>query len=407
MRSIVASIFGSIRCSGAFLFPVLAGLVLTMSLSACVGADAPGTDTPTELRGVWLTNVDSDVLSSQEKIDAAMAFLAEHHFNAVFPVVWNDGYPLYPSAVADSVYGVRIDPAYEGRDPLAEIVEAAHEHGMAVIPWFEFGFSSGHGSPNPGPVLQAQPSWAARDTSGEVLTKNEFRWMNPYRPAVRDFLAALLLEVVRNYNVDGVQGDDRLPAQPVEGGYSAYTKALYAQSHNGQPPPTNPRDSSFMRWRANLLNDVAGRIYREVKAVDATLQVSWAPSVYPWSYHEYLQDWPTWIRDGHSDLVHPQVYRRDTARYRTTLESQRPDSLNLPASSRHNTYPGVLIKVGDYRISGAALLHAIRTNRAEGYDGEILFFYEGLRENGNALADTLRATVYREKARLPFSASGL
>jgi uncharacterized lipoprotein YddW (UPF0748 family) len=365
-----------------------------------VGCSTPDRPQP-ELRGVWLTNVDSNVLDRRSAIDSAMAFLAEHHFNAVFPVVWNDGYTLYPSAVADSVYGERIDPAYAGRDPLADVVDAAHAHGLAVIPWFEFGFASGYGPPNPGPILEARPSWAARDTSGAVLTKNGFRWLNPYRPDVRDFLAALVLEVARSYDVDGIQGDDRLPAHPVEGGYSEATRTLYAQQHDGRIPPA-PRDSAFKRWRADVLNAFAGRIHREVKAVDSTLQVSWAPSVYPWSYDEYLQDWPAWVREGHADLVHPQVYRRDSARYRQTLERQRPDSIGLSPNAQPRLYPGVLIKVGEYRISSEHLLHAVRANRAEGYAGEVLFFYEGLREANDLLADTLRATVYRDRVPLPF-----
>jgi len=44
----------------------------------------------------------------------------------------------------DTLIGQRIDPQYEGRDPLQEVVDAAHEEGLAVVPWFEFGFSSSY-----------------------------------------------------------------------------------------------------------------------------------------------------------------------------------------------------------------------------------------------------------------------
>ena len=36
-----------------------------------------------------------------------------------------------------------------------------------------------------------------------------------------------ILEVVKNYDIDGIQGDDRLPAMPAEGGYDAYTRNAY------------------------------------------------------------------------------------------------------------------------------------------------------------------------------------
>ena len=49
----------------------------------------------TELRGVWLTNVDSKVMDSRENIAEAMRFLAENNFNMVCRVVWNKGMNLY------------------------------------------------------------------------------------------------------------------------------------------------------------------------------------------------------------------------------------------------------------------------------------------------------------------------
>ena len=69
-------------------------LIVLLLLSPC----AAQTVQP-ELRGVWLTNVDSEMLSSRAAIAEAMQFLADHHFNAVLPVVWNDGVALYPSAI--------------------------------------------------------------------------------------------------------------------------------------------------------------------------------------------------------------------------------------------------------------------------------------------------------------------
>ena len=54
--------------------------------------------------------------------------------------------------------------------------------------------------------------------------------MNAIHPEVQDFILNLIEEVLINYEVAGIQGDDRLPAMPSEGGYSTYTKDLYKQS---------------------------------------------------------------------------------------------------------------------------------------------------------------------------------
>lgn len=105
------------------------------------------------IRGVWLTNTDSEVLSSQSTILEAMEFLADTGFNVVFPVVWNKAATLYRSKVMQQTFGWEIDSRYIGRDPLAEIVNAAHQVGIKVIPWFEYGFASSYNL-NGGRLLQ-------------------------------------------------------------------------------------------------------------------------------------------------------------------------------------------------------------------------------------------------------------
>ena len=392
---------------GVFLLAVVLGLTgsswprfFTSAAGDSGAARCASPPTDDELRGVWLTNVDSDVLDSRENIETAMDFLATHHFNVVYPVVWNDAATTYPSTVMDTLIGRRIDPQYEGRDPLRTLVEAAHERGIAVIPWFEFGFAASYKADG-GPILEKHPDWAGRDTSGALVTKNGFDWMNGYKPAVQDFVMDLILEVVRNYDVDGVQGDDRLPANPVEGGYSEYTKSLYRSEHDGQSPPADPRNEDWKQWRANKLSDFGRRVYDEVKAVDSSLVVSWAPSPYPFGYDEYLQDWPAWINRGFTDLIHPQVYRREVSEYKRFLTKQQSEEAGWDAENVLGFYPGVLMKVGDYRMTPEELKEVIRTNRQRGMEGEVFFFYEGLRENDDALADVLKS-CYREPATLPF-----
>lgn len=375
---------------------------MLLAAPGCASAPAPGlkAEAPVELRGVWLTNVDSDVLLSREAIAEAMQFLADHHFNVVYPVVLNGGMTTYPSATMEAVTGVRIDPRYAGRDPLAEIVAEAARHDIAVIPWFEFGFAASHRRGG-GPVLAARPEWAARDRDGGLLTKNGFEWMNAFHPEVQQFVLDLVLGVATVYDVAGVQGDDRLPALPSTGGYSETTRALYRAEH-GADPPRAYLDPGWLRWRADRLNAFAARLYREVKAVDPNLQVSWSPSPYPWGYQNYLQDWPAWAASGAADQIHPQVYRYSVDAYVATLASQGADALDLAPEADALVYPGVLMNVGDYVMTAEDLLGVVAHNRAQGYRGEVFFFYEGLRKNDDALADTLQATFYADRARRPF-----
>ena len=145
-----------------------------------------------KIRGVWLPNTDSLVLNSKQRIAEAMEFLAQTGFNVVFPVVWSKGFTVYPSQVMRKLFGIEIDPRYQGRDPLAELTQEAKRVGIAVIPWFEYGFASSY-SRNGGHLLAKKPDWAAIDRQGNLLTKNKFDWMNAFHPEVQDFLLSLIL----------------------------------------------------------------------------------------------------------------------------------------------------------------------------------------------------------------------
>ncbi len=354
-----------------------------------------------ELRGVWLTNVDSDVLLSREGIAEAMQFLADHNFNVVYPVVLNAGRTLYPSPTMAAVTGVEIDARYAGRDPLQELTEEAARHNIAVIPWFEYGFAASF-SLDGGPILQARPHWAARDRDGNLLEKNGFEWMNAYHPEVQQFILDLVLEVANGYDIAGIQGDDRLPAQPSEGGYSEFTQNLYRSENGGADPPRGWLDPDWLRWRADKLSDFGQRLYDDVKAVDPDYQVSFSPSIFPWGYRNYLQDWPTWVERGIADQIIPQNYRYDIGAYKATLDTQRADALGLPEEINQLVYPGILMNVGGYVIPWDYLQEAMQYNRDQGYRGEVFFFYEGLRKNNDALADSLSATFYADPAVPPF-----
>jgi uncharacterized lipoprotein YddW (UPF0748 family) len=118
-----------------------------------------------------------------------------------------------------------------------------------------------------------------------------------------------MLEVIDNYDVDGVQGDDRLPAMPTEGGYDSVTVSIYKAEHGGAEPPAQFSNSNWRRWRANKLNDYLGRVRDSVKSRGDYLILSSAPTVYPWGYNEYLQDSRTWAAEGLVDNIIPQLYR--------------------------------------------------------------------------------------------------
>ncbi|TAH25938.1 MAG: hypothetical protein EAZ09_01350 [Oscillatoriales cyanobacterium] len=343
------------------------------------------------MRGVWIPSTDCKVLTSKQRIAAAMDFLADTGFNTVFPVVWNRGFTAYPSQIMREQFGVEIDSRYEGRDPLAELIVEANRVGLKVIPWFEYGFVSSYNL-NGGHLLAKKPEWAARDRTGNLLKKNNFEWMNSLDSEVQDFLLSLILEVAKNYPVLGVQGDDRI-ALPCEGGYDAKTVENYRQQC-GREAPANPREQHWLQWRAEIITEFVARLYRELKAINPDLLLSMSPSPYEWGLVEYLQDSQAWIDRKLVDMIHPQFYRRDFNSYQQLVDRLVGQQLN--SEQLQCVSPGILLanRGSSYSISPELLLQVLDYNRSCGIHGEVLFFYEALRDNNDALAIILKNGQY-------------
>ena len=335
-----------------------------------------GYDEP--VRGVWLTNIASDALFSKKNLEDAVLKCKNLGINTIFMVTWNKARTMYRSNIMKNLTGEILDPALDpensGRDPLQELIKIAHANDIKVFAWFEFGFASSYND-NGGTLVDLKPEWASLTSDGNICTKNNFDWLNALNPEVQNFISSLVLEVVKNYDIDGVQGDDRLPAMPSSGGYNPETIALYKAEHGGNPPPTNYKDFEWVNWRSEKLNAYLEKLYKDIKAINSTCIVSMSPSVFPWSKEEYLQDWPAWINFGYVDMISPQIYRKDSLSYQNTLKKTL--SYIIP-EKRHLFYPGVLIQVDDVRPSEQLFNFMLQSNRDEGINGEVFFFYEGL-----------------------------
>ncbi|MEO1147521.1 MAG: glycoside hydrolase family 10 protein [Cyanobacteria bacterium J06638_22] len=374
------------------LFLVGVWMVGLMALPWGAIGPAPAAASPTELRGVWLTNIDSPVLFSRRNLHNALERLDRLHFNTVYPTVWNWGYTLYPSEVAEPVVGRSQlpDSGFRGRDALAETIEEGHELGIAVIPWFEFGLMA----PADSALVQRHPDWVTRRRNGsEIVMEGRFPrvWLNPAHPEVQDFILALIREIVTRYDVDGLQLDDHF-GMPVELGYDPYTVTLYRQTHQGQSPPSNPRDPEWMRWRADHVSRLMERVFETVKQAKPRAIVSLSPNARNFSYNNFLQDWSTWERAGYVEELIVQVYRNNLDSFQRELN--QPD---LQAAREHipvsiGILAGLRQQLNDERL----IQQKVEVVRDRQFAGVSFFFYETLDRR-----DELLETLFPEPATRP------
>lgn len=349
-----------------------------------------------ELRGVWLTDVDSEVLLSKDNLEQGIDRLKNLKFNTIYPTVWNEGYTLYPSTVAERVTGIKLDPEprLQGRDMLKEAIELGHKQNLTVIPWFEFGLMA----PAESELVKQHPDWIGKRKDGSqiyTMHNKQMVWLNPAHEEVQDFIRDMMIEVVQKYDVDGVQLDDHF-GMPVELGYDEYTVELYKKEHQGKAPPPNPNNKAWMRWRASKVTDLMLAIYSGIKTRKPNCIVSVSPNPREFSYDMFLQDWASWARLGFVDELIVQIYRNDFSRYLYELaDFNRPEMVSI--RQRIPVSVGILTGLRVMNIDISQIQKQVQTARDRRLSGFSFFFYESLGDRDDAFQAMLVGSADRPK----------
>ncbi|MEI1376011.1 glycoside hydrolase family 10 protein [Nostoc sp. UHCC 0926] len=298
-----------------------------------------------EIRGVWMTTNDFDTLKSRAKVQDAVSELQQMNLNTIYPVVWNSGYVMYPSALAQHA-GIQpfVNKGSDGHDILADLITQAHHKGLLVIPWFEFGFMA----PPTSELALNYPDWFTQKRDGSQISisaAGEVMWLNPFHPQVRQFITNLVLETITQYDADGIQFDDHM-SLPSEFGYDQYTVALYTQETNN-PPPTDAQDAAWVQWRADKITAFMVQLNQAVKQRKPQAIFSVAPNYYDLAYKFHLQDWLSWMRQNIVDELIVQVYRPNLQSFVANIsraeiqEAQQiiPTGIGIMTGLRNNPVP--------------------------------------------------------------------
>lgn len=348
--------------------------------------------------------------SNYTNAKASIDLMAELNFNCLFLCVWANSKIGWDSEVlmANSTYAKASDAnmyaSYTGGsgDAIKDIIELAHARDIKVIFWFEYGFMHRIGSksvPNDvnlnDPIVKKHPEWLGIGNDGGYSNYNGTDYyLNSYDPEVQEFMLSLMEEALEKYpEVDGIQGDDRLPAMPRNSGYDVKTKAAY-KAAKGVEPPYNYDDAQWVRWRLDNLNSFAVTMYNRLKSRKSDLIVCFAPNKYPWCEGVLMQEWPAWIRAGVVDFLTVQFYVLGTyeSDVRTAMryvsENSRKNLLN----------PAMILKNGSTILDKETLIRQLQFNRSVGTNGEAQFWFDGLKTE--YVKDVFR-TFYKGKAVFP------
>ncbi|MEY4107452.1 MAG: hypothetical protein RL181_1794 [Bacteroidota bacterium] len=345
---------------------------------------------PAPIYGVWIAAPQHNtMLHSRENIREQVRVLKQSGINTLFLCAWADNKTAFKSKVLlknanyptleDGWMFKNYTDGGKNADPVKELIRQAHQAGMKVVFWFEYGFMAQWGkepTPDQHPILAARPHWASRGNDGKTANYNgSDYYFNAYHPEVQKFVLDLITESLDLYpEVDGVQGDDRLPASPANSGYDSSTVAKYLQYSNGQTPPADFRDPQWFGWRVAQLNHFADRMHAVVKAKNKRYIMAFSPNPYPWCLENLMQDWPAWIRNGRVDMLNVQCYRTNMASYTATVSSAYT-AAGEAGLEKSRFSPGMILGIASKKMLEPATLDSmLRYNREQGYGGQSYFY---------------------------------
>ncbi len=264
-------------------------------------------DEEDELIAVWVPYMSVGNLTP-EKIDGIVAACKGMGANAIMFHVRPFGDALYESLYfpySHLVCGTQGVGNADGFDPLAYIIDKAHENGMQLHAWvnpLRIQLAGGRvpsqlSADNPYNVWRSDSDPANDDW---VIDYDGGKFYNPAVEEVRQLIINGMAELAANYNVDGVHWDDYFyPAEDEAFDDSARYSAYVAAGGT----------MTLRQWRTSNINTLVSGVYSKVKATNSNCIFGISPAgnienclaagadVYEWCSSE-----------GYIDYICPQIY---------------------------------------------------------------------------------------------------
>lgn len=290
-----------------FLFTLLCVITMTTQAQTNLSDYLTKRMPKRETRAVWLTtlaNLDwpKNYARSEESIEQQKQELIDildkyqkANINTVLLQARVRAATIYPSDIEpwdQCITGIEGRAPGYGYDPLGFAVEECHKRGMEIHAW-----------------IATIPVGAKNSLGCRTLMKKGFRirnfstgsYLDPADPSVAPYLASICGEIVRKYDVDGINLD-------------------YIRYPDGWPRPSY-RDGDTPDQRRSNITAIVRAIHDEVKAIKPWVKMSCSPigkhadlsrySSKNFNAHDRVsQEAQEWMRLGLMDQLYPMQYFR-------------------------------------------------------------------------------------------------
>lgn len=373
-----------------------------------------------EFRGVWIATVDNinwpskPGLSVEEQKKEYIDILDEIkalNMNAIIMQVRPTADRFYskPSSEPWSKYITGESGKYPGYDPLAFFIEEAHKRNLEFHAWFNpyrITLKKGEEIPN-GHIAKKNPDW--------VIKYGGKYYYDPGNPAAREFTEKVIVDVVKNYDIDGVHMDDYFYPYPVLDNKRKEVPFNDDKTFNKYGKGTKRDD-----WRRENTNKFVKELSHKIKKEKPYVKFGISPFGV-WrnndkdptgsntragaeNYDTLYADTRVWIKNNWIDYIVPQIYwdfNLKAAPYGVLVDWW----INEVKGSNVNLYVGHAA----YKLNGTKawrneneLINQVKYNRKTGkVQGSVYFGFDKIQKNSLNIKNNLIEKVYQEKVLPP------
>lgn len=279
-------------------------------ISTVINLDWPSVETRN------IENQAERVQKSKEELISILDRAVEMNMNAVFFQVSPEGDALYRSDIVPwSRYLTGTFGKDPGFDPLAFAIEQAHKRNLEIHAWFNPYRVSMSTTDDVKAFLNIEKS-VYKEHPGWIRTSSGRFVVDPGIPEAREWVINRVMEVVDNYDVDGVHFDDYFYTESVMG--EMKDEDTFNRYNNGQ-------FSNIGDWRRNNTYLLVKELSKKIRAAKPWVKFGISPAGV-WgnkkdghpdgsntntsytNYERCFADTKRWVEEELLDYIAPQIY---------------------------------------------------------------------------------------------------
>ena len=323
----------------------------------------------TRSKSLWATTWQ---INSPEKVIEVVKMAYTYNFDAILAEIRYRGDALYIPNKTDTTYknpekrSYFLEKVDNNFDPLEYLLTLAHIFHIEVFGWIPTFVVTPHKTDRlpESHIYFEHPEWITCTQDLTPMNTNEpaGAFLDPGIKDVREYIENIVLDIISNYNLDGIILDYvRYPDERY--GYNP----IALQNFNNNAKGLKPMD--FILWRENQISDFVKDICNKIKVVNP--EIKFAITVKPdikIAREQFFQNWKEWLSYDNLDFISVMIYTKSDEEFERIINKnlfdvkKRKVGISIRAWDDDKKYPmrKIMSKINlcyKYGLGNISLFH--------------------------------------------------